>query len=92
MSAVTLMLLAWGALILGHWANNQNAVSVKQIVEMVFALLLIAFLESNGKTEPIAKGLAVIFLVSVLLGSKSVVSGISKIGTTTTAKPVKKGK
>jgi hypothetical protein len=78
MSAVTVMLIAWGALIIGHWSHNKPAVNVKQVIEMTFALLLIAILEGIGETEPIAKGFAWLFLAAVLLRSDSVLTGLAK--------------
>ena len=37
MSATMVMLIAWGALILTHWANSKPTLNVKQVIEMVFA-------------------------------------------------------
>jgi hypothetical protein len=92
MSATTMMLIAWGALILGHWANNEPSVDVKQIAEMVAAILLITFLSENAQLEPIAKGLALLFLVAVLLGPKSIITGLSKIGSAKAPTPAPKKK
>lgn len=82
MSATTVMLIAFGALILGHWANNEPTLSVKVVVEMTFAVLFIAFLESVPDAAPIAQGLAWIFLAATLLGNKSILTGLSKATTT----------
>ena len=79
MSATTIMLVAFGALILGHWANNEPTISAKVLIEMAVAILFIAFLESNPNTQPIASGLAWLFLAATLLGSKSILTGISKV-------------
>jgi hypothetical protein len=86
MSAVTVFLLAWGALIVGHWTNNEPTVSVKEVIEMAFALLVIALLEGSAQTEPIAKGFAWLFLAAVLLRSDSVLTGLAK-ATGTGTKP-----
>lgn len=77
MRATTVMLLALGLLVIGHWANNKPSVSVKLVVEFGFALMLIAFLD-HGRTEQIASGFAWLFLVAVLLGSSSPISGLAK--------------
>jgi hypothetical protein len=76
MSGTTVMLIAWGALILGHWANGEPTISAGQVAKMVIAILMIAFLDSSPATEPIGKGLALIFLVAVLLSAKSVLEVI----------------
>lgn len=81
MRATTVMLLAIGALILGHWANNEPTVNAKMVIELVFALVVIAALD-QGQTEPVAKGFAWLFLVAVLLSSKSILTGLSKAGNT----------
>jgi hypothetical protein len=81
MRATTVMLLAFGALILGRWANNEPAVNAKMVIELTFALIVIAALD-QGETEPVAKGFAWLFLVAVLLGSKSVLTALGKAGTT----------
>jgi len=81
MRATTVMLLAIGALILAHWANNEPTVNAKMVIELVFALIVIAALD-QGQTEPVAKGFAWLFLVAVLLSNKSVLTGLGKAGTT----------
>lgn len=94
MSATVIMLVTFGCLILGHWANNEPTISAKVLGEMVFALLFIAFLDSIPSTQQIARGLAWLFLVATLLGNKSILTGLSKIGSGTakpkTAAPKKK--
>lgn len=83
MRATTIMLLAFGTLILTHWANKEPTVSVKLIVEMTFATLFVAFLD-QGNAEPVATGLAWLFLGAVLLSKGSI---LTKLGTIGTAKP-----
>lgn len=87
MSATTVMLIAWAALVLGHWSHNQKAVpSAKQVIEIVFAILVIAFLEANPSSQPVARGFAWLFLAAVLLRSDSILTGLAKTtGTGTTA-------
>ena len=88
MSATTIMLIAWGALILGHWSSNEKAIpNAKQLIEIVFAILLIAFLEANPSTQPVARGFAWLFLAAVLLGNKSILNGLAKTTGTGTSAP-----
>jgi hypothetical protein len=89
MRASTIMILAIGALIVTHWANNEPTVNSKMVVELTFAVLVIAMLD-QGKTEPIAKGFAWLFLAGVLLSSKSILNALGKAGSP--AKPAIKPK
>lgn len=77
MRASTMMLVAFGALILGHWANNKPTWNVKLVIEMAFAVIVIALLD-QGKTEPVARGFALLFVVAVLLGKNSPITGIAR--------------
>jgi hypothetical protein len=85
-SATTVMLVAWGAIILAHWAGSKPAVNVRQVIEMTVAILLVAFLESSEQTRPIAQGLAWIFLAATLLSNGSILTALAKRTGTTTAK------
>jgi hypothetical protein len=85
-SATTIMLTAFALLILGHWANNEPAVSAKTIVELVFVLFFIAFLENIPATQGIAQGFAWLFLAAVLLSGKSILTGLAKVSGTGTGK------
>jgi hypothetical protein len=89
MNATTVMLIAFGALIVGHWTHNQPTISRKTIVEMSFALLIIAILDGMEQTEPIAKGFAWLFLAAVLLRNDSVLTGLAKTTGTGTGAPKK---
>lgn len=86
MSATTIMLIAFGALILGHWANNEPTLSVKVVVEMIFAVVFIAFLEGIPSTQGVAQGFAWLFLAAVLLSNKSILTGLAKVSGTGTGK------
>ena len=86
MSATVVFAIAWGALILGHWANNKPTINVKQVIEMAFALLVIALLD-QGETEPIAKGFAWLFLAAVLLRNDSILTALAKRTGTGTGNP-----
>lgn len=87
MSATTVMAIAIVGGIVGRWAHNRPAVpSGKAVVEIMFALVVIAALD-QGNTADVAKGFAWLFLAGVLLSNSSPLTGIAK---TVTAKP--KGK
>jgi hypothetical protein len=88
MSAVTVFAIAWGALILGHWANNKPTINQKQVIEMAFALLVIALLD-QGETQDIAKGFAWLFLAAVLLRNDSIMTALAKRTGVGTAAPKK---
>lgn len=90
MSAVSVMMLAMALGVLGRWANNEDAVpSATGVLEIIFALLLIAALD-GGKTAGIAKGFAWLFLSAVLLGKNSPINGLAKLELKQTG--MKKGK
>lgn len=92
MKATTIMIAAFIALVLGRWAHNQPAIpSPRAIVEIVFAVVAIAFLD-QGKVEPIAKGFAFLFLAAVLLGNNSILTSLAKVSSKpiTYAAPPKK--
>ena len=84
MSATLVLLLAWGALILTHWANNKPTINIKQVIEMTFALIVIALLD-QGQTADIAKGFAWLFLAAVLLRPDSILTALAKRTGTGTA-------
>lgn len=76
MNATELMALAFVLAVVGRWEHGESAVpSGKGLIEVIFALLLVAFLD-QGRTAPIARGFAYIFLAAVLLGSKSPLAGL----------------
>ena len=85
MSATVVFALAWGALLLGHWANGKPTTNVKQILEMTFALVFIALLD-QGETADIAKGFAWLFLAAVLLRNDSILTALAKRTGTGTGK------
>jgi hypothetical protein len=77
MSASELMGLAMLLELVGRWSHGKKAVpSAGGLVEIIFALLLISFLDT-GKTQPIARGFAYVFLAAVLLGDNSPIQGIA---------------
>lgn len=63
MRASSIMLLAVVLYAVHRWAKDQSVIDPKTVVESLFAILVIAFLD-QGKTEPIAKGFAWLFLVA----------------------------
>jgi hypothetical protein len=87
MSATTVMMIAFGALILTHWANNKPAVNAKLILEMAFAVIFIAFLEGIPDVAPIAQGFAWLFLAAVLLRNDSILTALAKRTGTGTSAP-----
>jgi hypothetical protein len=84
MSATMVFAIAWGALVLGHWANGKPTINVRQVIEMAFALIVIALMD-QGETEPIAKGFAWLFLAAVLLRNDSILTALAKRTGTGTA-------
>lgn len=86
MSATTVMLIAFGALILAHWANSQPTISKNALIEMIFAVIFIAFLEGIPDAQPVAQGLAWLFLAATLLGNDSILTGLAKATGTGTGK------
>lgn len=79
MTATRIMMVAIVAGVLGRFAHGESAVpSAKGLVQVGALLLFIAALDS-GKTEPIAKGGAWLFLAAVLLSNNSILTGLAKI-------------
>lgn len=79
MSATKVMVTAILLGVVGRWANNKKAVpDPKGLIEVLFALGLIAFLD-NGKTEPVAKGFAWLFFAAILLSDNSPLTGLAKV-------------
>lgn len=72
MKPTTIMLLAFGSIVLGHWANGKPAVSVKLVVEMGFVMIVISMMEGSNEAEPVAEGFAWLFLAATLLSSSSI--------------------
>lgn len=88
MSATLVMFIAFGLLILTHWANNKpTGLNAKLIIEISFAIAVIALLEANPDTEPIAKGFAWLFLAAVLMRNDSILTALAKRTGTGTASP-----
>lgn len=61
MRASSIMLVAVVLYAVHRWAKDQSVIDPKTVVESLFAILVIAFLD-QGRTEPIAKGFAWLFL------------------------------
>lgn len=77
--------MAFALLIVTHWASNEPTISVKSLVEMIFAILFIAFLEQNAELQPIARGLAWLLFAAVFLSNnflKNVLKGKAVSGVT----------
>ena len=85
MSATKVMVTAMLVGVVGRWANNKKALpDPKGLVEVLFALGLVAFLD-NGRTEPVAKGLAWLFFASVMLSDNSPLTGLARFQATPAA-------
>jgi hypothetical protein len=80
MRASTIMLAAVVLYVAHRWATGKTAIDGKTLIESLFVILVIAFLD-QGKTEPIAKGFALLFLA---------VAAYTAIPSVTKTKPVKK--
>lgn len=93
MNATELMAVAFLLAIIGRWEHGKKTMpNGKAVIEIVFALLLIAFLD-QGRTQPLARGFAYIFLAAVLLGSNSPISGLANanvVPAPTTGQPASK--
>jgi hypothetical protein len=64
--------------VIGRWANNKKALpSPAGTLEVIGALFLVSFMD-KGKTEPIAKGLAWLFMAAVLLSDSSPLTGLAR--------------
>ncbi len=78
MRATTVMLVAIAGAVLGRWAHNKPTATAKDVVEGLFAVLVIGLLDS-GATQPIAQGFAWLFLVVVLLGANSPITALANV-------------
>lgn len=92
MKASTIVIFAIGAAALGRWTHNKPTASVALVVQAIFVVLIISFMD-QGKTEPVAKGLAWLVLAAVLLGKNTPITGLTAASftgkaKTTTAAPV----
>ena len=84
MRASTVMLAAALLYMVHRWATNKTAVDSKTVVEVAFAVFVIALLD-QGETEPVAKGFAWLFLAGA---AYTALPTIGKISTS----PAPKGK
>lgn len=86
MTATNTMLVAIVSGIIGRWSHNEKAIpSAQGVIEVLFALVLISALDT-GRTAPIARGFALLFLLAVLLSDNSPLTGLAK-STTSPAQP-----
>ena len=78
MSATKVFGAAIAVGIVGRWANNKKALpDMAGILEVSGALVLVSLLD-RGSTEPVAKGLAWLFMAAVLLSDSSPLTGLAK--------------
>ena len=76
MRATTIMFLAAFLYVVHRWATNKKAVDPHIIVEAVFAILVIALLD-QGKTEPVARGFAWLFLAGAAYATAPVLANLT---------------
>lgn len=93
MTATTLMAIGIVGGLVGRWSHNQPTVpSAGGILSIAFAVVVIAALD-QGRTAPLAKGFAWLFVAGVLLSNNSPLTGIAKsVNAKQAPKPKKKGK
>lgn len=64
--------------VVGRWASGKKALpSISGTLEVLGALFLVSFMD-RGRTEPVAKGLAWLFMTAVLLSDSSPLTGLAK--------------
>lgn len=63
---------------IGKWAHNKPAVTLKTVAASVFLVLVIGFMD-QGATEKIAKGLAWLILASAVLSNDSPVTPVANL-------------
>lgn len=78
MRATTVMLVAIAAAVLGRWGHNKPTATAKDVVEGLFAVIVIGLLDA-GPTAPIAQGFAWLFLIVVLLGANSPLTALANV-------------
>lgn len=88
MSATSVTAIALGAAVVGRWAHNQPALTIRSAVGSVVAVGTIAALD-RGSTAQIAQGFAWLILIAVLLSKNSPVAGIANAINAKPAKPAK---
>lgn len=78
MRATTVMGAAIGIFVVGKWAHDKPAVTLKTVASAVFLILVIGFMD-QGKTAEIAKGLAWLILASAILSNDSPVTPVATL-------------
>lgn len=64
--------------VIGRWANGKSAFPpLAGSLQVTGALILVAVMD-RGRTEPVAKGLAWLFLAAVLLSDNSPITGLTR--------------
>lgn len=64
--------------VIGRWSAGKKALpTASGTLEVLGALFLVAFMD-KGRTEPVAKGLAWLFMAAVLLSDSSPLTGLAK--------------
>lgn len=78
MRATYLIAIALILLIIGRWAHNKPAFDIKTVAAAVVLLFVVALLD-QGRTEPVAQGLAWLILMGVVLSPASPVTAIAGV-------------
>lgn len=79
MRASSVMTIAVVLYVISRWAHNKPALNVQVVVSGAFVILVISMLD-QGQTEPIAKGLAWLFLVGAAYQAIPAISKASSAG------------
>jgi hypothetical protein len=76
MRAAYVAFLAYVLLVVGRWSHGKPAFTVQSVAAGAFVILVIAAMD-NGRTEPVAKGIAWILLAVVALNKDSPLTAIA---------------
>lgn len=69
---------AIGIFVIGKWAHNKPAVTLKTVAASVFLILVIGFMD-QGKTAEIARGFAWLILAAAILSDDSPVTPVAQL-------------
>ena len=89
MRASTIMLAAALLYLVHRWAANQKALDTKTVVEVAFAVFVIAMLD-QGNTEPVARGFAWLFFAGAAYAALPTIGNAAKGGPVTKSSGGKK--
>lgn len=78
MRAAYVAALAFMLAVVGRWAHDEPAFDVQTVAGAVVVMVVVSALD-QGRTEPIAKGIAWIVLAVVALSPNSPVTAIARL-------------